>query len=367
MEHNRACFVCETPYHLMNAINFVINQADFELTTFDLFLRSEHYLPDSILKNLEEHHIFANVYQYSYTAGDFGSSDLLSKLRNIVNPNAVIRKHIIAGGVPSKYDLLFYAYPTFMPIWLARANPKAKIYFYEDGSGNYANSIDLPKMIKKEKLRFLLRFSSNPWNRIYGIYVYNPNLCKSSVSKTILKLPDFSADEKTLRILKNVFNYKESTLYQQRKIVFLSQPADDIWDVNGMKSVNETIIKKISQTYSDQLVIRYHPRDNGTINGFACSDDYNNMWELICAKDIDNDSVLISLLSTAQMTPKLIFNKEPHIIFTFRLYESFQNRDIGFDLLADSFKKMYSSDKISVVYDADDIIRLIDKAMLQQG
>jgi hypothetical protein len=49
----------------------------------------------------------------------------------------------------------------------------------------------------------------------------------------------------------------------------------------------------------------------------------NDLWELICARQITDNHVLISGYSTAQFSPKFLYNKEPWLIFTFKLYTGF--------------------------------------------
>jgi len=369
MNKVRACFVCETQYHLMNAINFVLNQKDFKNTSFDVFLRNEQCLPDSLVKRLGEKNLFNKIYRYSYRNSDDEAhvqgciKKNIIRVRNLFWPQTVIQKSLIVSSTISKYDTLFFAYPTPMTLWLVRANRHARIYFYEDGAGSYINGMDLQQIIRKENMRFRLMLSDNPWKRIVGLYVYNPSLCKASIADNILRLPVLSEDRKTLDLLKDVFSYKETNLYKQHRIVFLSQPSDNIWDRQEMERLNNEIVRKLCEKYKEQIIVRYHPRDINVIDSKVCCDGINNMWELICAEDIDDNAILISLLSTAQMTPKLIYDKEPNVIFTFRIYQSIQKKDIRFDALANTFINKYHSTKIDIAYDIDSIINIVDRIM----
>ena len=71
------------------------------------------------------------------------------------------------------------------------------------------------------------------------------------------------------------------------------------------------------QQFSDHVIVRPHPRDRNLTRykGFVI-DESKCLWEMRIANiDIEN-KVLISDFSTAQITPKMLFDKEPILIFT---------------------------------------------------
>lgn len=75
--------------------------------------------------------------------------------------------------------------------------------------------------------------------------------------------------------------------------------------------------------------MRFHPRMLKPEDSFLdfTVDRAGSLWELICADQITDRHILISKCSTSQFIPKMLFDKEPWLIFTCRLYEYVNKRD----------------------------------------
>ena len=58
-------------------------------------------------------------------------------------------------------------------------------------------------------------------------------------------------------------------------------------------------------------------------------DNNNFPWELICSKEINDNTVLIGVFSTAQFSPKELYNIEPYIIFLYKII-----KPVGIDIKA---------------------------------
>jgi hypothetical protein len=73
---------------------------------------------------------------------------------------------------------------------------------------------------------------------------------------------------------------------------------------------------------SSSFVYRVHPIEkieNSFYKNFCKLDKYQNMWEIECQNSITSDHILMSFFSTASFTPKLLYGKEPYLIFLDRL------------------------------------------------
>ena len=78
-------------------------------------------------------------------------------------------------------------------------------------------------------------------------------------------------------------------------------------------------------------------------------DTTNNMWEMECAKQITESHILIGCFSTAQFTPKLIFNVEPTIVFTYKLYK---NMSVDVEQTVERLREIYTNPEKVVVLDS---------------
>ena len=75
----------------------------------------------------------------------------------------------------------------------------------------------------------------------------------------------------------------------------------------------------ISSGLQDASLIRVHPRSTAEYS--MINIDYgDNIWELECIFTIKDNHVLISDFSMAQINPKIIADKEPFIIFAYKLF-----------------------------------------------
>jgi hypothetical protein len=81
----------------------------------------------------------------------------------------------------------------------------------------------------------------------------------------------------------------------------------------------------------NDLIIRKHPITMGTLyedHGFTVDTMGNIPWELILLNSKFNNKVLITIMSTAVLSPKMMFNEEPWIIVLAKAYHrEFKDRE----------------------------------------
>ena len=112
----------------------------------------------------------------------------------------------------------------------------------------------------------------------------------------------------------------------------------------------ENEIGKMLAECKQKVLYRKHPRETSFSSDWAYVDDGTAMWELVCQEHLSDDSVLISSFSTAMLTPKLLYNKEPWLIYTYKLYKNYFVEDNpmtcglnqGISVMVEQIKKVYS-------------------------
>ena len=87
-------------------------------------------------------------------------------------------------------------------------------------------------------------------------------------------------------------------------------------------------VDSIIYNYSGDLIVRNHPRETR---------------ELKCDNDINDDKVLIAFCSTAQITPKMLYDKEPYLVFLYRLFDCDWIED--YDRLVEQVRNSYRNKK----------------------
>ena len=160
-----------------------------------------------------------------------------------------------------------------------------QVHFFEDGTGSYFR--DLSGF--QSRAKFVYRLLGRDLDRLNpcALYLNNPNLCQEKIDCPIYSLKGIMAiDSDSREKIYQAFDYKRDGYYTGYPIIYLTQPNDN--NVPDMEEMDDKI--------------------------------HQDMWELVCADQITDSHVLVSVFSTAQITPKLLYNKEPYLILLYNLY-----------------------------------------------
>ena len=129
-----------------------------------------------------------------------------------------------------------------------------------------------------------------------------------------------------------------------KECVYLNQPLFETNDpVRHLKKEKE-IIDIIKAVKGDEVVVRLHPRETEkrVYKSLHIEND-RAMWELICENNLSEKSILIASFSTAQFTPKMYCNKEPRLVFTYKLYDDYKEGEIEkFTLMVEKLREVYT-------------------------
>lgn len=103
--------------------------------------------------------------------------------------------------------------------------------------------------------------------------------------------------------------YVRKIAYRPRDVIYLEQPVDAA--ETELIQRQRATLALLSEIYGDRLIVRRHPGMKNEKKGDYRYDTDYDMWELVAAKQISRENILIGEYSTAQITPKLLFGKEP--------------------------------------------------------
>lgn len=365
----KVCFICDTPYQIFTILNYVIHQDEFETEDMDICICTRDISGEQIGKIIQSN-IFRNVYQYNTDLEQSkDKKNLLFRLNRFVRPRHYYMSFFRDNDFDIKrYNYLFCAFPIPITVAMTMVNPDINIRLFDDGIGTYINGIPSPDS-KKRRMLFRLKGKSSPWGRIEKIYVYNDNLYSGHLAKEVVPLTSVGcADSRFHEVVKSVFNYKESELYDLYRGIYLTQPLETVFDNQTLFwSIEHGIIDVISKC-SLPFVLRKHPKHKTYPENRMHEDLDNDFWELICAKQITNDHILVSCYSTAQFSPKFLFDKEPWLIFTYYFFKNLfgENKIEEMDKMIERLRESYSNkSKVIVAYDSNDLKNKLKK--LQEG
>lgn len=349
--------VCDTPLQVLNSINLYYHQ--LQGLKCDLFIADSFRLSNSITDRIRKERIFENVYYYHYIPY---KENGVKKVLETIFPEFYLKKALYNNPKRSlsDYAKIYISMPTVFSVLLSLCCPSAQLYYFEDGMGNYNGSITI-QFHRMRKLIWDLLFRKYPNFSPKALYVNNPALCTRNGIKNVKQLyPANLWDDTFKELLFRVFDKKKDNIYKKEKYVYLTQPND---------SKNEEIEKINIEIYDtlknkcQNCIIRPHPRDNSTIpKSFRNVDRNNDMWELICQDDITEEHILIGQYSTAQVISKLMYDKEPTVIFTYLLYREIlgEQKVENISKAVQNIKKSYrNKDRVLVVNDFEELCHIL--------
>lgn len=362
-------FICDTPYQTLNVLNIVYHNMDAEkdqsTVERDLYIINQFKSAPALKDRIEKKGIFTHVYMLSRDETKFlkvGIKRHIKMSLDFLGPRRFLAKRFSKYSIKDidyeHYDYV-YASGAFSTVAaILKLNPKARFIMYEDGLGSYSGD-------------YIVISSGGKFNKIFcdlfhvGSYVCKPikllvnNVeichCTSVKKEDIQPLPHF--DKEFVEYCNDIFDCNAS---EGNNIIWLSQPLD--CHAGAMET--RDLIKDSLLAYKDHITVRMHPRDL-EINYYEDFniDKGNDLWELsILNKDLDK-LALVGAYSSAQITPKILFDMEPSLVFTYAMNsmtDEVVKESIGRKI--DEIREIYKApEKIYTPQNKEELMSIIQK------
>ena len=313
-------FVVTSVYQFLNALTVQMNDPSVPSDILCVL----KLLDDTFdLEALRKEGVFQDVYVWT---GDICSFRMVSKTKVEKLTNAIKKVRLALGKkrlqkqMPKSgkhYDEIFLAYPDY-PSRLAFETLRDKdtrCAFLEDGA--YTYEVFSKKQSRLKSLAFRLLLGSDVVNLVSLIYVYRPEiLCLPKKQAKVMRIT--SELKKTGPIIKRIYKHElpNADLIDRFAIMFdqdIEEPITASQQANMANICANTIGK-------ENFVVKIHPR--------SLFSTYSNQvdicrekcpFEILMSTMQIQNKVLISLFSTACMTPKMMLDLEPVVIFTAKL------------------------------------------------
>lgn len=314
-------FIASSVYQLFNAINITNQYNDFNNTSILLLEttddgRFSSCFDTNILKNL-----FENIFLIKYKIKRNKCNKLLYVLQMIFD------KSICGNYINQKYDEVYIPGTEIISKVLAYKLLKkdSKLYYYEDGFGSY-NSVLNPNTKKRNDAIFKLLYGYTPLEKCEGLYVYEPNIVNNEAGVFLNKI------NKIIRNKEYIFNYKDlcqgEVIDFKKKFIFLSSwfENEDYYEFQ-----NKMITQLASTVGQSNCCVKPHPNEWKTISHLKDVDYIKSTasFEISNYYYDYSDNIFVSLYSTASLTPRLVYNDNPTIIFLYKILEKEFGVDLG--------------------------------------
>lgn len=350
-------FIVGRPYQLFNTISFLHH---YNIVA-DLFIVNEYQDAENDYKQVIQSGFFQHVYLLK--TAKISTRKMIKKVLNVITrtiiPKRFITKNIIEGeenGNDFFYDHAYFS--SFSPYALAllNINKQLKIDLMEDGLGTYIGEHFSGEQSRIHRIINKLTGIGNEQKKVESVFLYRPDLVLSKLPCNVNKLPSISRnDSSLLNKYKEVFRF-ENEEYRKPFIVLsermegLNLPQFDLY-AYLFKAFEKAGIAR------NKICYRLHPAEK--------TDHYKNrtivepreMWELLCLNYINDNSVLITVISTAAFSPSRIFKTEPVVILLFRVVGITGEMLENAEKLAESLKQSYNNkERIIVPNSIDELI-----------
>jgi len=360
-----AC-VCWTPFQIINAVNYKFQYAVDE--DMDIYLCLKFTGAVEIGKRLLELNYIHKVYFVKNL--DYDAMKPMRRKLNILAdmcwPERAIKRclgktvtlesldysYVISSGYLN-FNILFNNYLT------AKGT---KSYFFDDGLESYLpqNTADHYSGIYKIMAKVLGRGGTNL--KLERLFVYAPELVLNQQRyKSVQPLMPLNKMEQTIQIdLNKVFDYKNLGL-RYKYLLFDQLGTGDFRD-EKMLTIQTEILNIFAEAVNiNEFVIKLHPRTLSSIYDERFQTFKTSVpWEIFALNEEIENKVLISISSTACFTPKLIFDKEPIVIFLYELF-SISGYETAKDFIRRVKETYRSSDKVYIPQTFEDLKHILQE------
>ncbi len=352
----KRAFIIWTPLHLYNAVRFILSR---DLTgQCDAYYICQSEAMERYYNAVVKESIFNNVFFTRYEK--LLPLKKVWEIRSIFfSPGPYVRHVFGEGSTDNDYDQLFISVPTRMNDIIIRANNCDEIVGYDDGIGSYVGN--LYDVSLGSKYEWLKRIKGLPQQTVERVYLNNPEFSiVKEAGKSGRIVQEELSDEKE-EVLFRAFDYCGDDPLTE--FVYLNQPHVEAKDVEEAERIEREVLVRLEEVLDGRLSVRLHPRVKSIDAGNNVAVYKNrDLWELICQSRLENRNILVSVFSFAMFTPKLLFDKEPTLVFTYSLYPYFTD-DIRaeYDDLIERIRSYYRDEsKIINIKDFKDFIKLRD-------
>lgn len=296
-------FICNSPFHLLNAINYRLNispNCDADCILINMFRDAE-----KTYDNLKKSGLFDHVYYCS----DSGNNRKIQVWESFF-PQKYIKNNFpdFPLGEKKYKKIVVATYLSVIALSICRYfNQKGvSIDFIEDGTGTYVYG--LPKM----------RVSDDLWEKVYcklfpitptNVYLYDQSLLQIKPRYPVKDFCKMNKDTNTIAAFNRIY---PSVKPIQKEYIFIFES-----DIYGITTEDQLLIlKDLADIVGKQnIVVKPHPKtDIKLLQDFELLDG-SVPWEIYCLNSDMSGKTLAVMNSTAAFTPTMIFSDTTRLIF----------------------------------------------------
>lgn len=317
-------FICSSNYQLLNTIMIVHTYK----VKADLIILRKSVYKNCDIDFLQNTGLFREIYCWS---------ELLEKLTDekIRKPSdkviiqlyklfSYLNKNRIWNSLPNKnetYKKIHISYIDSITLWIYAYFKQfgAELSLYEDGTYSYGCLAIRDSCLRRAAKKIL--YKTDGISECTQMYIKHPERVLLG-SKEGIKLLKIESHPKTEFLENTILGIYRSSVHDVKKFETEVIIFDQNIELSEVKNIQREIATGVSGIVGkDNVLIKLHPSSRDTCYGNITNTFAGQLpFEVLMAYTNVDDKILISIFSTACMSPKLDYDQEPIVIFTYKLY-----------------------------------------------
>ncbi len=316
-------FICSTPLQLITAINLRYN--DLVNDDVTVYITDHNHLFKEMYKNAINSNCFTQVYlikAMSYTNNmhwmlNYRITAYLYRGYEYLNLDRISSGFIKDDTI---YDHFWVSFmdQSFWYMYLSynKRNSQLKLSFFEDGTGTY--TLLTQKQNKLDKRLSYMFGGKALMESIESLYVYEPSLVINTLYPDVkIKRLKKITDKKVRSQIEKVFpvTSDDRKLLESKYIFF-----ESAYSSKKIQAEQLAVISWLSDFLGNSFCLKLHPAtvmDKNKIIGLVF--ETNIPIEVFCLNNDISKNIFISIYSTANLTPQLMFDQSPNVIFLYKI------------------------------------------------
>lgn len=310
---------CSTPYQLLVATQVV--STFFPSFQADLIITDQMNDSKEIYNQCLHHGWWHNVFYLKEK--QLNALPMKEKLKGLYASYTSSEKHLRQFiQLHETYDVFLYANLSLMNQYLARClkgrNKGLCCEIFEDGAMTYAAMFGKLLYSASPKIRLQLSQIQNP----HTMYLFSPQSLAYQPTCPVKKIPS-AYSWKDLQVLDQIFHYQEEG-YDTPALFFEESYFCDGISIGDIALV-ERAVKPIGK---ENLFVKIHPRNpenRFAAEGYKTNHCLSTPWELIILHHSFENTLFLTIGSSAATNPYTIFGMPVKTIFLCELVENKEN------------------------------------------
>lgn len=339
-------FVCTTQYQLFNIINLInsyYSKDNNKLIVIKIRENSGKIISEIANKSL----IFNNVDYLELGQAYFDVYNKFEKIKYYFNciSKILFSQTLKLNG--TNIDRLFITgtdiFSRIISCKLLKKYKNMDLFYYEDGMASYFDVISSKIYDNKNKI-LKARFGFYLIDKCQAMFVYMPEYVLDNPRKiTICKINHVNSESEYAKNMYRIFSGKNpENRVKENKLECIY--FDGNFDKNEDLENSQQLISTIQMNIKRELIVKPHPQTKEKWKTEKIKIlDIKESFEIYSLNNSCEGKVLISVISTACVTPKIIFGQEPKVILLYKLFTNSELYWNGIDKIFKEIKKSYSN------------------------